>query len=173
MKWALTAIDQELMHRPVAATLVAEHLAVVMLVHLLRVHLAREPRAVSGWPAGLADPLVTTALASLHRDPAHTWTVAEPARAAAVSRSTLAARFKATVGQGPLNTSHACASSSQPGSYGKAVQHSPVMDSEGEHEAAGSLQRSSPGCCHLLLLAARPGGSRSALEYGIAALRIA
>ncbi|MFE7330356.1 AraC family transcriptional regulator [Streptomyces sp. NPDC057565] len=102
MQWALSAIDQELTHRQLASTLVAEHLAVVMLVHVLRLHLAREPHAVSGWLAGLADPLVATALAALHQDPARAWTVAELARACAVSRSTLAARFKATVGQGPL-----------------------------------------------------------------------
>ncbi|MCD0451768.1 AraC family transcriptional regulator [Actinocorallia sp. API 0066] len=102
VRWALTAIDRELTDQPIASTLVAEHLAVVMLVHVLRLHLAREPHAVSGWLAGLADPVVATALTSLHRDPARPWTVADLASAAAVSRSTLAARFKATVGQGPL-----------------------------------------------------------------------
>ncbi|WP_432033308.1 AraC family transcriptional regulator [Streptomyces antibioticus] len=102
VQWALTAIDQELTHQPMASTLVAEHLAVVMLIHVLRLHLERAPDAVSGWLAGLADPVVAAALTSLHRDPARSWTVAELARAAAVSRSTLAARFKATVGQGPL-----------------------------------------------------------------------
>ncbi|MFD9857413.1 AraC family transcriptional regulator [[Kitasatospora] papulosa] len=102
VQWALTAIDQELTHRPMASTLIAEHLAVIMLVHVLRLHLERAPHEVSGWLAGLADPAVATALTSLHRDPARSWTVAELAGTAAVSRSTLAARFKATVGQGPL-----------------------------------------------------------------------
>ncbi|MGW6007826.1 AraC family transcriptional regulator [Streptomyces sp. NPDC055210] len=105
VQWALTAIEQELTLRPMASTLMAEHLAVVMFVHVLRLHLeraSRAPRAASGWLAGLADPVVATALTSLHRDPARTWTVAELADAAAVSRSTLAARFKSTVGQGPL-----------------------------------------------------------------------
>ncbi|MFC8230366.1 AraC family transcriptional regulator [Streptomyces sp. NPDC057287] len=102
VRWALTAIEQELSERPMAATLVAEHLAVVMLVHVLRLHLARNPRAASGWLAGLGDPVIAAALTCLHRDPARRWTVAELASTAAVSRSTLAARFKATVGQGPL-----------------------------------------------------------------------
>ncbi|MFL9659696.1 AraC family transcriptional regulator [Streptomyces sp. PB17] len=102
VQWALTAIDQELTHRPMASTLIAEHLAVIMLVHVLRLHLERAPHAVSGWLAGLADPVVATALTCLHRDPARSWTVADLAGTAAVSRSTLAARFKATVGQGPL-----------------------------------------------------------------------
>ncbi|MGC5561913.1 AraC family transcriptional regulator [Streptomyces sp. FR-108] len=102
VRWALTAIEQELTHRLMAATLMAEHLAVVMFVHVLRLHLERTPHAASGWVAGLADPVVAAALTSLHREPARPWTVAELADAAAVSRSTLAARFKSTVGQGPL-----------------------------------------------------------------------
>ncbi|CAM5568855.1 MULTISPECIES: helix-turn-helix transcriptional regulator [Streptomyces] len=102
VEWALAAIDRELLHRPPASTLVAEHLAVVMLIHVLRFHLARAPRAVSGWPAGLADPAVAAVLRALHEAPARSWTVADLARAGAVCRSTLAARFKDTVGQGPL-----------------------------------------------------------------------
>ncbi|MFE4690188.1 AraC family transcriptional regulator [Streptomyces sp. NPDC056749] len=102
VRWALTTIDRELKDRPMGATLVAEQLAVVMLVHVLRLHLARDPHVVSGWLAGLGDPVISAALTCLHRDPARPWTVAELAATAAVSRSTLAARFKATVGQGPL-----------------------------------------------------------------------
>lgn len=102
VRWALTTIDQELTRGRMGSTLVAEHLAVVMLVHVLRQHLAREPRTVSGWLAGLADPVVAAALAAMHEEPARPWTVAELARSGAVSRSTLAARFKSTVGRGPL-----------------------------------------------------------------------
>ncbi|MFJ2898456.1 helix-turn-helix transcriptional regulator [Streptomyces sp. NPDC087218] len=46
--------------------------------------------------------MVATALTALYQDPAHAWTVAALARTCAVSRSTLAARFKSAVGQGPL-----------------------------------------------------------------------
>ncbi|MFD5139388.1 cupin domain-containing protein [Streptomyces sp. NPDC058378] len=103
LQWALARIDEELRRRQMGSTLVAEHLAVVMLVHVLRLHLARDPDAVSGWPAGLADPAVAAALTSMHARPEHRWTVAELARAGAVSRSTLAARFRDTVGCGPLD----------------------------------------------------------------------
>ncbi|CAL9332226.1 IS5 family transposase IS4811 [Streptomyces sp. enrichment culture] len=102
MRWALDAIDRELTRGEPAAGLVAEHLAVVMLVHVLRLHLARDPHTASGWLAGLSDPVVAAALTSLHREPARPWTVAELAGEASVSRSTLAARFKSAVGQGPL-----------------------------------------------------------------------
>lgn len=49
MRWALDAIDRELTRGKPAAGLVAEHLAVVMLVHVLRLHLARDPHTASGW----------------------------------------------------------------------------------------------------------------------------
>lgn len=102
VRWALAQIDAELRGRPLASTLVTEHLAMVMLIHVLRLHLARSG-AATGWLAGLADPVVATALRALHGRPDHAWTVAELAAAAAVSRSTLAARFKQVVGQGPLD----------------------------------------------------------------------
>ncbi|KAB8191277.1 helix-turn-helix domain-containing protein [Nonomuraea phyllanthi] len=103
VRWALDQIDAELRDRPLASTLVAEHLALVMLIHLLRLHLAGAGTGeASGWLAGLADPVVAPALRAMHGRPAHAWTVAELAGVAAVSRSTLAARFKHVVGQGPL-----------------------------------------------------------------------
>ncbi|WP_410813919.1 AraC family transcriptional regulator [Micromonospora sp. 067-2] len=102
VRWAVSEIDAELRRRPIAATLVAEHLAVVMLIRILRLHLAGNPSRTTGWLAGLADPIVSAALRAMHARPAYPWTVAELARSAAVSRSTLAARFKDAVGRGPL-----------------------------------------------------------------------
>ena len=99
---ALDLIDQELSRGEPSASLVAEHLAAVMLVHVLRLHLARDPRTASGWLAGLSDPVAAAVLTALHRDSRRPWTVAKLARKAAVSRSTLAARFKAAVGRGLL-----------------------------------------------------------------------
>ncbi|GHB11600.1 AraC family transcriptional regulator [Streptomyces tendae] len=103
VRWALDAIDRELRERGMGATLVARHLAVVMLVHVLRLYLAGRPTAATGWLGGLADPAVAAALASMHGEPARAWTVAELARSGAVSRSTLAVRFRRAVGQGPLD----------------------------------------------------------------------
>ncbi|PZV91651.1 AraC-type DNA-binding protein [Micromonospora phaseoli] len=102
LQWAIDQIDVELRQRRVGATLVAEHLAVVMLIQILRHRLASEPAPTTGLLAGLGDPVVAVALREMHRQPAHGWQVAELARAASVSRSTLAARFKDLVGRGPL-----------------------------------------------------------------------
>ncbi|MGW5668582.1 AraC family transcriptional regulator [Micromonospora sp. NPDC003776] len=98
---AVLEIDAELREGRPGATLVAEHLALVMLIRVLRLHL--EQGHPAGWLAGLADPVVGPALRAMHARPAHRWTVAQLARTAAVSRSTLAARFRAVVGRGPLD----------------------------------------------------------------------
>ncbi|TDC40235.1 AraC family transcriptional regulator [Micromonospora sp. 15K316] len=100
VRWAVGEIDAELRATPLGGTLVAEHLALVMLIRILRLHLART--GGSGWLAGLADPVLGPALRAMHAHPAQPWTVAELARVAAVSRSTLAARFREVVGRSPL-----------------------------------------------------------------------
>ncbi|MEW2430950.1 AraC family transcriptional regulator [Micromonospora sp. NPDC047644] len=102
VQWALGEIDAELRSTRLGSHLVAEHLALVLLIRILRLHLARDERPGSGWLAGLTDPVVAPALRAMHARPAHPWTVDEVARAATVSRSTLAARFKKIVGVGPL-----------------------------------------------------------------------
>lgn len=104
LRWALEQVDAELRDRPLASTLVSGHLALVMLIQLLRLHLdSAGSGEAAGWMAGLADPVVAPALRAMHARPAHAWTVAELAGVAAVSRSTLAARFKQAVGQGPMD----------------------------------------------------------------------
>jgi AraC-like DNA-binding protein len=98
VRWAVERIGDELRDGRPGAGLVAEHLAIVMLIQILRLG----PSHPQGWLAGLADPVVGPALRAVHADPARPWTVAELARVAAVSRSTMAARFRAVVGQSPL-----------------------------------------------------------------------
>ncbi|MBY8874274.1 AraC family transcriptional regulator [Micromonospora sp. PLK6-60] len=100
VRWAIGEIAAELRAAPLAGRLVAEHLALVMLIRILRLQLAQG--GGTGWLAGLADPVLAAALRAIHARPDHPWTVAELAGVAAVSRSTLAARFKEVVGQGPV-----------------------------------------------------------------------
>ncbi|MBU2664284.1 AraC family transcriptional regulator [Actinoplanes bogorensis] len=102
MRWALEQIEAELRGHPLGSALVTEHLALVMLIHALRLHLSAAPPE-SGWMAGLADPIAGPALRAMHAEPARAWTVADLAVLATVSRSALAARFKRVVGQAPLD----------------------------------------------------------------------
>ena len=72
----------------------ATRLPELLLVEVLRLHLATAPVLDQGWAAALGDPVVRPALALLHRSPAHKWTVPELAAATAVSRSQLDSRFR-------------------------------------------------------------------------------
>lgn len=84
---------------------VRRQLTHVLLVQALRAALAagNEPAGPAGWLAALADTQVGAALAAIHSRPARHWTVAGLAQEAAMSRSAFAARFRALVGQPPLD----------------------------------------------------------------------
>ncbi|MEE3851764.1 AraC family transcriptional regulator [Gordonia sp. LSe1-13] len=99
---AIEAIDTELRSTAAGNGVIAESLAVVMLVRILRLLLDDAPHGLTGMLAGLRDPAVAAAISAMHERPEHAWSVAELAAVAAVSRSTLAARFTHTVGVGPL-----------------------------------------------------------------------
>lgn len=77
-------------------------LSELMFVEVVRCHL---DTAADGEPdllAGLRDPLVARALACLHERPAQAWTLETLATRIHSSRSTLAERFVARVGQPPM-----------------------------------------------------------------------
>jgi AraC-like DNA-binding protein len=73
-----------------------------MFVELVRHHLDTITDVSSGWLAGLIDPLVSSALATLHHDPAHHWTLPSLAADIGTSRSVLTERFTSLVGIPPM-----------------------------------------------------------------------
>ena len=77
-------------------------LSELMFVEAIRRHIESLPADQAGWLAGLRDPSVGRTLALIHSRPAHGWTVEDLARAVGVSRSLLAERFTALVGQPPM-----------------------------------------------------------------------
>lgn len=77
---------------------VATRLADVLVVETVRAWLSDEPDAAGGWLAALRDPQLGRALAAIHREPGHPWTLTELARRATMSRSAFAARFTSVVG---------------------------------------------------------------------------
>jgi AraC-like DNA-binding protein len=74
----------------------------LLLAEILRLHLASAPAAQSGWLRALRDPVIAPALGALHADPGRKWTVAELARAALVSASSLDQRFRDQLGMPPI-----------------------------------------------------------------------
>lgn len=79
---------------------VLTRLVELLLVETLRA--ASEREAPAGLLRGLADARLAPALRQLHEQPAHPWTVARLAGAAALSRSAFFDRFARTVGMPPM-----------------------------------------------------------------------
>jgi len=81
---------------------VATRLADVLVIETVRAWLSDEPDAAGGWLAALRDPRLGPALAAVHSDPGHPWTLARLASIATMSRTSFAARFTAVVGMPPM-----------------------------------------------------------------------
>jgi AraC-like DNA-binding protein len=82
--------------------IVMSRLPELLLIEVLRLHLASAPAVEQGWLAGLDDPVLRPALSLLHTEPERRWTVSALAREAAVSRSVLDARFRDVLGRSPI-----------------------------------------------------------------------
>ena len=102
LRWSLERMMQELRERQPGNLLVAQHLAHMMLVQALRLHLAEGLSGGVGWLFALADQQIGAAISAMHEEPAHRWTLQNLAERARLSRSTFALKFKATVGATPM-----------------------------------------------------------------------
>ncbi|HEY2831882.1 MAG TPA: AraC family transcriptional regulator [Sporichthyaceae bacterium] len=81
---------------------VSTRLPELLLIEVLRVHLADAPATDHGWVAALRDPVLAPAMAALHAHPEQKWTVADLAAAVTVSRSVLDERFRTVLGRSPI-----------------------------------------------------------------------
>jgi len=102
LRWSMERMMQELRDPQPGSDLIVQHLAHMLLVQALRVHLNEGVRGGVGWLFALADRPVGAAIGALHAEPARRWTVQALAEHVGLSRSTFAERFKATVGSAPL-----------------------------------------------------------------------
>jgi AraC-like DNA-binding protein len=81
---------------------VLARLSELMFMDVMRWQLRALTEGGTGWLAGLNDPQVGRAIALLHAQPSHPWTVDELADRAGISRSALAKRFADLVGEAPI-----------------------------------------------------------------------
>ena len=79
-----------------------ERLTEMIFIELLRHQILSAPPGSVGWLAALADPSVARCLALIHDDPNRDWSMQDLAKAAALSRTTLAQRFDAVLGTSPM-----------------------------------------------------------------------
>ncbi len=96
-------LDEEVRHGGLGAETIVHGLLDVVFTYLLREMVARLGQDGSGWGQAVRDPQVRRAVALLHADSAHPWTLMELARRAGLSRTTLAERFRIAMGDTPLN----------------------------------------------------------------------
>lgn len=101
LRWALEQLALELKQGSPGGALMADHLAQIMLLQVLRLWLASGKQ--SGWLGALADHRLTRALGAMHAEPQRRWTLVELAGLAGMSRTTFAERFRDVVGQTPLD----------------------------------------------------------------------
>lgn len=101
--WSIRRIMTELRGPQAGGALAVDHLAHLMLIEALRLHLAAEAEARIGWLFALADDRVSQALHAIHSAPTERWTVESLASRAGMSRSSFAARFRALVGTSPMD----------------------------------------------------------------------
>ncbi|HEY2512286.1 MAG TPA: AraC family transcriptional regulator [Polyangiaceae bacterium] len=99
MRWALDRMREELSAPRPGGSLIVQQLAYMMLVQALRLHLAESPHAGASWLAALTDPNLHGAVAAIHEEPGHPWTLEKLARRAGMSRTIFALRFKEVVGE--------------------------------------------------------------------------
>lgn len=83
-----------------AREIVLAHLLEVLLIEALRS--AAGTKASPGLVRGLADERLAAAIRRMHEDPARSWTVAQLAKEAALSRSAFFERFSRAVGVAPM-----------------------------------------------------------------------
>jgi len=87
--------------QPGARSMLAK-ISELMFVDALRRYVEGLPPEGKGWLAGVRDVKIGRALALLHGEPGRLWTVDWLAREVALSRSALAERFSALVGEPPM-----------------------------------------------------------------------
>ena len=98
--WAFDRLREELNDCQPGGILIAQQLACMIFVQVLRLYLGECDGR--GWLFALSDKHVGAAIAAMHRQPSKRWTVAALADLVGMSRSSFAARFRARVGDGPI-----------------------------------------------------------------------
>jgi AraC-like DNA-binding protein len=102
LRWSVERMMLELQQQRPGSFLIAEHLAHMMLVQALRLHMDEEAGGV-GWLFALADKQMGAAIGAMHAAPAQRWTLQSLAERVHMSRSAFALKFKQMVGMSAMD----------------------------------------------------------------------
>jgi AraC-like DNA-binding protein len=100
-KFTQQAVAESQAGRPGGEAMLAR-MSEMMFVHAVRRYADLQPVEGAGWLAGLRDRFVGRALALMHEEPAHDWTIEELGRRVGLSRSALHERFVQMTGIPPM-----------------------------------------------------------------------
>ncbi|MCU4347709.1 AraC family transcriptional regulator [Acinetobacter lactucae] len=103
LKWAIEQLSIEIKEETLGNELMTSHLAQIMLLQVLRFWLGPGQTRYTGWLAALSDHRLIRSMNVIHEKPMYSWTVAELAVIAGMSRTTFTQHFSKVVGQSPIN----------------------------------------------------------------------
>lgn len=102
LRWLLIELAEETQCKRAGSTTAITHLAKLLFVEALRLHIESEKSDKTGWLTALDDRRISIALREIHAQPSHAWTLEELARLSGMSRTSFAVRFRDAVGIPPL-----------------------------------------------------------------------
>ncbi|WP_413043816.1 AraC family transcriptional regulator [Pseudomonas sp. YJ42] len=102
LRWSVERMMKELRDPEPGSFLIAQHLAHMMLVQALRLHVDEKGADRTGWLFGVADKQLGLAISAIHADPSYRWTLKALAECACMSRSAFAKKFRETIGSSPM-----------------------------------------------------------------------
>ena len=102
LRWIVEELVEEHMSTRPGSSLASAQLAQLFLIKILRAHLTSPGTMPPGWLRAIGDERIAPALRLIHDDPARAHDLDALARAARMSRTRFAVRFKAVAGVAPL-----------------------------------------------------------------------
>lgn len=101
-RWLLQTLADENGRDLPGSQLAAAQLTQLLFIQILRAQLGSSSQMPPGWLRAAGDPRIAPALRLMHGDPGKAWTLADLAKASAMSRSSFADHFRSVAGTTPL-----------------------------------------------------------------------
>jgi AraC-like DNA-binding protein len=101
-QWLLEQLVQERLTEQPGAGAASAQLAQLLFIHILRAHLAGTDSFPPSWLRAVSDRQLAPALRLMHGEPGRPWQLGELAKAAGMSRTSFATRFRSAAGVPPL-----------------------------------------------------------------------
>lgn len=102
LRWLVERLFEERRNAQCGNALMVEHLAQMLFMQALRIHLEHSDALPPSGLRAMADQRLQPALRRMHEEPGRDWQLDELAKTAAMSRTSFAVRFKAQAGVSPL-----------------------------------------------------------------------